>query len=155
MNVVDWMLLIMRVRSSYRDFKEGKLGTQEKDVLIRSIDSGPSSGGLRAYSVWRTESERKKGLLQEATLNQRFVSKAAIIFCICADPDKSKEKYGDRGWLYSIQDATIAGMCITFAATALGLGSCWVGSIDEKKVRKIYNISENHIPLSLICIGKK
>ena len=148
------MLLTLRVRSSCRYFEKDKLTQKEKDILIRAIDCGPSSGGLRAYTVYHTEKENNKNELQKASLNQKFISQASIIFCVCAVPEKSAEKYGERGELYAVQDATIAGMCITFAATALWLGSCWVGSIETDKIKLILDIPENEIPLSLICIGR-
>lgn len=153
MTFAEQILLVMRVRSSCRYFEDKPISQEEKDILIRSIDGGPSSGGLRAYQIYHTEDFKKKIALQKAALNQQFISKAAIIFCICADPKKSQEKYGERGMLYAIQDATIAGMQITFAATALLLGSCWVGSIDSSKVKDVYKISDSYEPLSLICIG--
>ena len=153
MTFAEQMFLLMRVRSSCRYFDENyKLTEEEKNILIRSIDCGPSSGGLRAYGVYYKEDNKDK--IQAAALNQRFINKSSIIFCLCADPKKSIEKYGERGNLYAIQDATIAGCQITFAAIALWLGTCWVGSIDNKKIMKIYNIPKNQFPLSLICIGK-
>ena len=124
------------------------------ETIIRSVDDGPSSGNLRAYTIYHEEDPEKKKQIQEAALNQGFIAKSSSIFLIAADPPKSMAKYGERGMLYAIQDATIAGMCMTFAATALQLGTCWVGSIDENKIKEIYNVKKDGIPLSLICVGK-
>jgi len=56
----------------------------------------------------------------------------------CTDPERSAEKYGDRGReLYSVQDATIAGTFAMLAAVDLGLSTVWVGDFDEESVRKV------------------
>lgn len=151
----DQMLQVMRVRSSCRYFeRNAMLNKEERSILERAIDCGPSAGGIRPYSVYFVTSIPKKLRVQEACGNQLFIADAYMLFCISITPEKSVEKYGERGTLYAIQDATIAGMNLIFAATALGLGSCWVGSIDTEKIKKIYRLPEGMIPLSIICIGR-
>ncbi len=155
MELRDFILMLVRKRSSCRYFdKDYRLTKEELESLIRSVDYGPSAGGIRPYKIYHEENAEKKKQLQEAALNQGFISQASSVFCIVAYPPKSKEKYGGRGTLYAIQDATIAGMCLTFVATAFDLDTCWVGSIEEDKIREIYGVGEEEIPLSLICVGK-
>lgn len=133
MEISDYILQLIRVRSSCRHFKkDAKLTRKEKDILLRSIDMGPSAGGLYSYSIYHSESE--KSVIQRFSLDQKQIGDCSLVFLICSKPDPSVEKYGERGKLYSIQDATIAGMNITIAATSLGLGSCWIGSIDTEKM---------------------
>jgi nitroreductase len=61
---------------------------------------------------------------------------------------------GERGKkLYSLQDATIAAAYSQLAATALGLGSVWVGAFDEKEVLKVLGNPEQLLPIAIIPIG--
>lgn len=151
------MLGMLKSRYSCRSFDSSyKLNEQEMAILLSAIDCGPSAGNIRPYSVWHTGEKEKKDALCVAALEQQFISECSTVFCICSDPGRSEEKYGNRGELYAIQDATIAGMCLTFAASALGLGTCWVGSIVQNSIiRKALEIPADHIPLSLICVGKQ
>ena len=157
MTFAEEMLAALKSRHSCRSFDTSyKLSEDQFGILLMAIDCGPSAGDIRPYSVWHTSEKEKKDALRLAALDQQFISECSMVFCICADPAKSQEKYGGRGTLYAIQDATIAGMCVTFAASGLGLGTCWVGSIaDEAAVRRILKIPGEHMPLSLICIGKQ
>ncbi len=50
-------------------------------------------------------------------------------------------------------DAGAAGAIISLAAEDMGLGSCWLGSIDIKEISKILNLKENLSLLYLIAIG--
>lgn len=153
---MEQLLNILRLRSSCRYFKRGEpLSKEEITTLLRSIDLGPSAGGLYAYSVYHTSSQGKKNKIQKLCLDQGFISDCSIIFLLCASPDKNYEKYGERGSLYAIQDATIAGMNITVTATTLWLGSCWVGSIDQEGLGKVFKVKKEDIPLSIICIGRR
>mgnify|MGYP001558439143 CR=1 FL=1 len=155
MELRDFILLLLKKRSSCRYFdKQYVIPKKNLETLIRASDYGPSAGNLRAYSIYHEENHKKKKEIQKAILDQGFISDASTVFCICAAPVKSTEKYGERGKLYAVQDATISGMCITVAATAIDLDSCWVGSINEKEIRKIYGIPEQEIPLSLVCVGR-
>jgi nitroreductase len=39
-------------------------------------------------------------------------------------------------------------------ATALGLGNCWVGGFtDTQAFNRLFNLSENMLPLAVIAIG--
>ncbi len=52
---------------------------------------------------------------------------------------------------FAIHDATLAASYSQLAATALGLSSIWIGTIDEEKISKI--IGTKLTPSSNLCIG--
>jgi nitroreductase len=58
---------------------------------------------------------------------------------------------------YWIQDASAATQNILLMATELGLGACWNGVHPQvnvvERIKKILELDENVIPLSLIHIG--
>ncbi len=46
-----------------------------------------------------------------------------------------------------------AGMAITLAATASGLGACWIGALDRKQIRELLQIPEHLTVLDIIALG--
>jgi len=150
----DYFLSALQTRTSCRNFDGVPLTGQQRQSLIRAIDYNPSAGNIRAYSVFNTGDQTKKNQLQALALDQEVVGGCSEVFVICSIPSKSSNKYGARGELYAIQDATLAGASITAVATIMNLDSCWVGSIEPQGVRRILDIPDSHIPLSFICIGK-
>ncbi len=62
--------------------------------------------------------------------------------------------YGQRGaWLYCLQDAAIACAYAQLAATALGLGSVWVGEFDDAAVRRAVGVGKELLPVAILPIG--
>ena len=79
---------------------------------------------------------------------------AAVVLVVCCEPGRAAESYGDRGAsLYCLQDCAVATGHILLAATALGLGSCWVGSFDEESVASILGIPEHLRPVTMVAMG--
>lgn len=71
----------------------------------------------------------------------------------CADPNRSAERYGERGSeLYSVQDATIAGTFAMLAAVDLGLATVWIGDFDEEKVRQVLDVKSIR-PVAMFSLG--
>jgi nitroreductase len=80
--------------------------------------------------------------------------KYKAVICVCGSPRVQKNKAGDRFW---VQDCSAATENILLAATALGLGSVWIGvypvTIYVRQVRSILNIPDDVTPLGLIGLG--
>jgi len=66
---------------------------------------------------------------------------------------KSGRRYGDRGQLYSIQDADAATVCLILAACNRGLGSCWTGAFDDTIVRDLLDLPGRLVPTAIVSIG--
>ncbi|MDD1675740.1 MAG: nitroreductase family protein, partial [Methanomicrobiales archaeon] len=67
---------------------------------------------------------------------------------------RSASRYGDRGRLYAVQDATIACTYLMLAAHARGLQTCWVGAFQEEEVRSILDIPGEMRPVALLTVGR-
>ena len=79
---------------------------------------------------------------------------APVVLAFCAHPRRSAAKYGRRGEeLYCVQDATIACAYAQLAATALGLGSVWVGAFDTDAVAQAIGARRDWRPVALLPIG--
>ena len=92
--------------------------------------------------------------LAEAAHDQHFLAEAPASIVVSAEPGRSAAQYGARGeTLYAIQDAAAAVENILLAATGYGLGTCWVGAIDEDAVRRAADLPPGHRPLAVIAVG--
>lgn len=95
-----------------------------------------------------------KKSLAEAAVDQDFIEKAPVCIVVCAEPERSMARYGERGAsLYCLQDTAAAVQNILLTATAYGLGSCWVGAFDEQKVNTTLGLSSHYKPVAIIPIG--
>jgi nitroreductase len=55
--------------------------------------------------------------------------------------------------MWYVVDVTIALEHMVLTATSEGLGTCWVGSFDEKQVKELLKIPENYRVVALIAMG--
>lgn len=91
--------------------------------------------------------------LAVAAYGQSQVEDAPVLIVVCADVDRSASRYGDRGSLFAIQDATVAAMCLLLAAHDMGQGTCWIGAFDDQIVREVLSLEEHVLPVAIITVG--
>ena len=91
--------------------------------------------------------------LARASLDQVWMSDAAVIFLISADYDKITPRYGRRGITYAHYETGHVAQNIMLEAVALGLGSCAVGAFEDNRVAKEAGLEDDKIPLLLIPVG--
>ncbi len=145
----------VRHRHSIRKYQHDLPVEQEKlHAILEMACAAPSAGDLQAYKILVVTNEEKKSQLTEATFNQSFISEAPVSLVFCADPQRSAERYAERGrQLYALQDATIAASYAQLAIVAAGMASTWVGYFDEQHVKAILDIDKDLVPVALITVG--
>jgi len=125
MNLID----ALAGRRSIRSYKEEQVSRDLILDLIKAAETAPSAGNLRARKyVVVTNTQMRKALAVSA-YGQSQLETAPVLVVVCADVSRSSKRYGDRGSLYSIQDAAAATMCLLLAAYDSGLGACWNGPL--------------------------
>ena len=145
---------VLRSRRSIRAYLDRRIDEPTLHQILDAMNSAPSAGNLQAYEVVLVRDGRSKTALARAALDQTFISQAPVVLVFCAHPRRSSSKYGPRGRdLYCMQDATIACAYAQLAATALGLGSVWVGAFDAAAVGQALSIRHDWQPVAILPIG--
>jgi nitroreductase len=62
-------------------------------------------------------------------------------------------RYGTRGDMYAVQDATILAAYIQLVAVNYGLSTCWVGAFREYRIIKELVLEDNLKPIAVLPIG--
>lgn len=145
---------VIKNRKSIRSFKRQALPTEVINQLIDAAKAAPSAGNAQPWAFVLATQQKTKQALAQAAFNQKWLEEAAAVFVVCADMKRAEESYGERGrTLYCIQDTSAAVENILLAATALGLGGCWMGAFHEDEVRSIINSPSEMRPVALIPVG--
>ena len=121
----------------------------DRAMIERVIDAGRRAPTARAVEPWEfivvTREEMLKQLCEIVGSNGRFIKDAAAVITIFCEDTK-----------YYLEDGCAATENILLAATALGLGTCWVAG-DKKpydiEVAKFLGVPVNYKLISLIAIG--
>jgi len=140
-------------RTSVREYESEPLTADEIDYILSCASTAPSAGNLEAWDVVVVSDEDGRLELADASFAQAHVEKAAVIFVVCANYVRSMSRYGERGILYAVEDATIACTYMMLAAHAKNLQSCWTGAFDEEEVREILQLPQHVRPIALLTVG--
>ncbi|HDH07288.1 MAG TPA: hypothetical protein ENF87_02845 [Thermoproteales archaeon] len=72
-----------------------------------------------------------------------FIAEAPVAIAVVTDPSSK----------WHIVDGSLLTQNLMLAAHALGLGTCWIGSMDREAVKKLLGIPEDKYLLTVIPIG--
>lgn len=150
MNLFDVILK----RRSIRKYQPKPVDDKLIGVILWAGAQAPSAGGLKDWRFIVVKDEKRKEKLYEACFKQDHVREAPVDIVVAADIEAQGLKYGKRGELvYALEDAAAAIENMLLAATALGLGSCWVGAMDEEEVRHVVGLPDSVRPVAIITLG--
>lgn len=141
-------------RRSVRSYHDREVSPATVTRLLEAAVMAPSAGNLQAWHFVVARRPEARAALARAALDQEFIAQAPVVVVVCADPERSATRYGQRGrTLYCLQDAAAATQNLLLAATAHGLGTCWVGAFDEVRVREVLGIPASLRPVALVPVG--
>ncbi len=151
MDILD----IVRRRRHIHFFESEPISDEVIRTLLEAVRWAPSAGNLQPWELIVINSKEDRDRLVSVLRNKEYMRTAPVILIFCADMNRSSERYGERGTsLYVIQDTTAAIQNVLLTATALGLGSGWVGDFDEEAIAGLFKLPPNVRPVALIMIGK-
>jgi nitroreductase len=148
------VLEAIKKRRSIRRFLKDDV---PEDTLMELLDAmrwAPSAGNLQPWEFVVVRDAGVKGRVAEAA-HQAWIAEVPVVVVVCASPDRSSPRYGDRGInLYCLQDTAAAVQNLHLAAVEKGLGSCWVGAFDEDGVAQAVGVPKNIRPVAVIPVGR-
>jgi nitroreductase len=151
---------IISARHSVRAFDPDRPVTQEQvSAMCEAARLAPSACNSQ---VWRfiavTDPEQRRRICARGMgpiLRNKFMRAAPLIIVGCAELDIIANKIGTKftGIEYYQLDMGIAMEHIVLKATELGLGTCWVGWINEDNLREILGIPGHVRVMALLAVG--
>ena len=144
------VLSLIRGRRSIRKYSNKPV---EKEKLLKVLESARLSPSAKNRQEWKfivVEDSKTREKLTDEAIGQPFVGEAPIILVCCGTETESIMKCGQLRYTVDLSIAT-AYMILT--AYEQGLGTCWLGSFDENKVKEILGIPENIRVVSITPLG--
>jgi len=152
-------------RGSLRDYSDEKV---PEDVLRRVLEAGthaPTGGNLQPYSVIKIQDDENRRWFVELGA-QKFVGEAPVLLLFCIDYRRLRRWAGleaapftatsaFRHFWISFQDTIMFAQNICTAADAMGLGTCYIGTILEifPELRERFNLPDGVFPVVLMTLG--
>lgn len=125
----------------------------EDEILEKVLEAARLSPSARNEQSWKfvivKDQETKKKLV-DAAGGQAFIGQAPVVIAACGTDPGAVMKCGQHR--YSV-DLSIATAYMILEAHELGLGTCWIGHFDEKKVKDILGIPANVRIVAITPLG--
>lgn len=145
---------LVRKRRSVRHFEDRPVPPGTVDTLLEMAHWAPSAGNRQPWHFYVVEDDSLREQLVEAAKGQTFVAEAPVTIVVCADPERSAQRYRERGrTLYCLQDTAAAIQNILLTAEYLGLGACWIGAFHEDKCSQVLSLPSHLRPIAMIPVG--
>jgi nitroreductase len=132
----------IKIRKSVRSYDATPV---PDDVLRRILEAGrvaPSANNGQPWHFIVVKSQEKREVLSRRMF-ARFLLESPIVIVGC----------GDKGARFNVVDVSIAMQQMVLAATAEGLGTCWIGDFDEKIIRELLRVPEKFGVVCLLALG--
>ncbi|MGA2448577.1 MAG: nitroreductase family protein [Polyangiaceae bacterium] len=124
-----------------------------EDVLARILGAALRAPSARNKQPWHyvvVTDSRIRARLRRAYDREWFFN-APVIVCACGEPSRNPANPSARD--YRDIDVSISLDHLVLAATAEGLGTCWVGAFDAGVVRAELRIPDGIDPLIMTPLG--
>lgn len=142
----------IRTRRSVRRFKAAPVPENLLMEVLNAARLAPSACNSQPWKIVVVRDEDVKLKLSASANGQRFIAQAPLVLVACGLPDEAFPTVG--GYMSShVIDVSIALDHLTLAAHAVGLGTCWIASFKEDKVREILSIPEDVRVVALTPLG--
>ena len=148
------MLPLMMVKLTLKQFLPKFVEWDKISKILDAARHAPSCGNIQNWKfvvVLETDLKQK---LAEAALQQYEITNAFALIVVCAEAQKAERYYGLRGdRLYTVQNCAAAIQNILLEAHSLGLGTRWIGAVEEEMVKRALSIPEEVRPQAIIALG--
>lgn len=153
------ILDLIKTRVSCRDYLEQPVPEELISSCLEAARWAPSACNRQPWRfVVVRDQELRHRLCDEGLLPgipMKWARQAPLIVALCVKKSFATHTLAPMisGISYQLLDAGIAGEHLVLEAHAQGLGSCWIGWIKPRKVRKLLALPSDITPVSLLTLG--
>lgn len=130
---------VIKTRRSVRSYKPDAPSQDVIDRILEAVRIAPSGSNRQPWKFILVTDPGLKEELAAACGNQGFVGEAPIVVVACGH-DIKYNRGGYMGEMSFVMDVSIAFTHLILAARAEGLGTCWIGSFDNGKVKELLEV---------------
>ena len=152
-------------RKSVRAYTDEPVSPENKNAILQAAVQAPTAGNQQLYTILDITDKEKKEALAVLCDNQPFIAKAPLVLIFLADcrkwyrafafEDCAARAPGCGDLLLAVSDANIAAQNAVVAAESLGIGSCYIGDITERKeeLSELLSLPQWVFPAAMLVFG--
>ncbi len=156
---MSFLNLVLK-RQSVRSYKQDPVSHEIIDRCIEAARLAPSACNSQPWSFIVVDSPKIKSKVASAIFGGMysmcsFAESAPVLIAVITEKSKLSAAIGGhiKGTKYNLIDIGIACEHLVLQAAEEGLGTCWLGWFNEKKVKKELNLPKSTKIDVIISLG--
>ena len=141
---------MIETRYSVRGYKPDPVDDDTLGKVLEAARRAPTAANRQAFRliVIHTRGREKELAL---VYGRPWFTDAPLIIAVVALPGEAWRRMDGKP--YDEVDATIAMDHLVLAATALGLGTCWIAAFDPDAAREVLGLPDDAEPIAFTPLG--
>jgi nitroreductase len=148
--VAEDFFTLAESRYSVRAYTSQPVDDETLQRVLRAAQLAPTAANRQPFRITVLETRGLETELRQL-YHRDWFSQAPLVIGVCAVSSEAWIR-GD-GMNYAAVDATIAMDHLILAATALGLGTCWVAAFDPAVARTLLRLPDGMEPVAFTPLG--
>lgn len=137
------LLEFLKERRSIRFFQDKMISDEELEMILEAGRWAPSASNRQPWELIIIKNREILGKI--AGRYSRFLETVPVAIAIIGKPVKSPKWY--------VIDTSLVSMNMMLMAWSMGIGSCWLGSLNRDKVKELLELGPNDFVLTVLPFG--
>ncbi len=141
---------VIEARHSVRSYLDKPVEEEKLDRILHAAQIAPTAVNYQPFRIYLMPTEGRKELLKKV-YHRDWFSEPPYVLLVCVDIDKCWTRRDGKS--YGDVDGAIVMDHIILAATAEGLGTCWIGAFDPEAAKEVFELPDNLEPIAFTPLG--
>ena len=146
---MDFRDVILR-RYSVRSYRRDPVEDGKLERVLEAARLAPTAVNYQAFRIIVIRTAGREEELGRI-YSRDWLVRAPIVICLCGIPGLNWVRRDGKN--FNDVDTAIVMDHLILAATAEGLGTCWIGAFDPKAAREVLGIPDDAVPVVLTPLG--
>jgi nitroreductase len=141
---------VVKARRSVRSYADAPVEREKLDAIVEAIRLAPTAANKQPFKVVFAQTKGREGELGKVYRHPWFVE-PPLVAAVFVDAKAAWVRVD--GANYGQVDGAIVMEHLVLAATALGLGTCWIANFDPIAARQVFGMESRWLPVALSPLG--
>jgi nitroreductase len=142
---------VIRSRRSVRKYSGAPVEPGKLELVLDSGILAPTAKNIQPFRIFAIDAAKNRDALS-GVYRGAWILDAPVVIAIASDPARAWKR-GSDGKSSSDMDAAIAMDHMVLAATALGLGTCWICAFEPGPLRALLGLEAPWEPIAMTPLG--
>jgi nitroreductase len=139
------LLDFIKRRRSIRSFQDKQIPEKEIEMILEAGRWAPSASNRQPWKFIVIKNRDTLQKIARVTGYGWFIGEASFAVAIVGKPRRSQNWY--------IVDTSLVSMNMMLMAWSLGIGTCWIGSMNKTRAKEILGLRQNDYLLTVLPFG--